>query len=308
MKQRIITTTLAVVCFLAALGIMLYPLVSSYVNEKYRSEIQTEYEQQMAQVDDSHIQQALEQARAYNASIVPVSAGENAYSQEAILAAAQNYDAQLNITGTGIMGYVEIPALNISLPIYHGTGTDTLDRGIGHLLGSSLPVGGTSTHTILTGHSGMANQRLFSDLPQMEIGDIFYLRILGKVLAYQVDALNTVLPYDTTHLGITQGEDYCTLITCTPIGINSHRLLVRGTRIPYTEAEAEQQEEETIYIEEKASSWENQYMLGIWLALAVLLLIALVYLVYRILRRKRKGRKGGKYVRKKTKRSFPMDS
>ncbi len=300
MKQRIIATSIAVLCFLAAIGIMLYPAVSTHINEKYRSEIQTEYELQLNLVNDTELDRIRELAIAYNEAITPGTTMVEAYSQEAILAASEDYDAQLNLTGTGIMGYVEIPSLNLYLPIYHGTGTDSLDRGVGHLLGSSLPVGGTSTHSILTGHSGMANQRLFTDLTQMVVGDVFYLHVLNEVLAYQVDQLETVLPYDTTHLGVTSGMDYCTLITCTPVGINTHRLLVRGMRIPYEEAVTVQEEIE-ILTEEKGSNWQDQYLLGIWLGMLVLLIVGLIYLLYRRFHQQTpKRRKGGRYVRKKT--------
>ena len=275
MKQRILTIGLAVLCFIAALGIMLYPAVSSYVNEKYRSEIQTEYELILQQVDTSELDRIRELAVAYNTAITPGTTQMEAFSQEAMLAASEDYRHQLDPVGTGIMGYVEVPSLNIYLPIYHGTGTDSLERGIGHLLGSSLPVGGNSTHTILTGHSGMASQRLFTDLPQMQAGDVFYLHILDEVLAYQVDQLETVLPYDTTHLGITSGADYCTLITCTPVGINTHRLLVRGTRIPYEEAVTVQEEVQDQQ-PEQGSNWQNQYMLGIWLGILGTVLMALI--------------------------------
>ncbi len=275
MKKRILTIGLAVLCFLAALGIMLYPAVSSYVNEKYRSEIHTEYEQILQQVDTSEIDRIRELAVAYNTAITPGAMQMESFSQEAMLAASEDYKDQVDPAGTGIMGYVEVPSLNIHLPVYHGTGSDSLERGAGHLMGSSLPVGGESTHSIITGHSGVASQRLFTDLPQMEVGDVFYLHVLNEVLAYQVDQLKTVLPHDTTHLGIEQGQDHCTLITCTPIGINTHRLLVRGTRIPYEEAVV-QQEEVQSQPAEQGSNWEEQYMLGIWLGLAGTVVIALI--------------------------------
>lgn len=169
-------------------------------------------------------------AIAYNLAITPGTA--NAYSEESLLSAAENYDSQLNIAGNGIMGYVEIPKIQVNLPIYHGTDAEVLDRGVGHLLGSSLPVGGENTHTILSGHSGMASQKMFTDLEQLTQGDVFYLNVLNETLAYQVTEINAVLPYETDLLGIVPGEDLCTLVTCTPYGINTHRLLVRGSRFP----------------------------------------------------------------------------
>lgn len=299
-KRKLIPTITAAVCFLASICIMLYPAVSSYVNEKYRSEIHTAYEEVIEQADSTELLQAKELAVAYNQSIIPGTAMGNAYSHEALLAASEDYDAQLNLTGDGLMGYVEVPKINVNLPIYHGTNPETLDRGVGHLLGSSLPVGGESTHTILTGHSGMASQRLFTDLEQLEMGDVFYVHVLGETLAYQVDSINTVLPYDTSLLGISQGEDYCTLVTCTPVTVNTHRLLVRGTRIPYEEAQ-EVQEEIEITEEPQTSNWEEQYMLGIWLGILAALIVALIVILIMLYRRKhprRKRRKGGRYAKK----------
>ena len=293
--KRIIATVAAVLCFLAAVGIMLYPAVSSYVNEKYRSEIQTVYEEQVQQKDDTALQEAWEQAVSYNEAITPGTMETDAYSKEAILAASQDYDAMLNITGNGIMGYVELPKIDVYLPIFHGTGSDSLERGIGHLVGSSLPVGGESTHTVLTGHSGMASQRMFTDLEQLQPGDVFFLHVLNQVLAYQVDEINTVLPYDTSLLGIYPGEDLCTLVTCTPIGINTHRLLVRGHRIEY-EVAVEVQEEITVQQEETKSSWQEQYYLGLWLGVLALLVIGFLFAVVALIRRlhRRKHRKGGR--------------
>ena len=259
--------------FLLALGLTLYPVISNYVNQKYASQIQTTYQEVMEQIDDSALREAKEQADIYNRSLIPGAA--EAYSQEGLLAASADYDSQLNLAGNGIMGYVEIPKISVNLPIYHGTENDSLERGIGHLLGSSLPVGGESTHSILSGHSGMASQKMFTDLEQLIVGDVFYLHILNETLAYQVVEINTVLPYNTSLLGIVPGEDLCTLVTCTPYGVNTHRLLVRGSRIPY--AEAELLAEETAEEEPANSTWEQKYIEGLlWGAAAVLLLLLLI--------------------------------
>ena len=261
----------------------LYPVISNYVNEKYASEIHTAYEEIIQQADNSALLEAKELAIAYNESITPGTAGE-AYSQAALLEASVDYESQLNIAGNGTMGYVEIPKISVNLPIYHGTGNDSLDRGVGHLLGSSLPVGGESTHAILTGHSGMATQKMFTDLEQLSIGDVFYLHILDETLAYQVIEINVVLPHDTSLLGITPGKDYCTLVTCTPFGVNTHRLLVRGTRIPYEEAE-EILEQQPV-IEEPTSTWEEKYMDGIITGICIVAIIAILAGVVWFIRRK----------------------
>lgn len=272
--------------FLLALGITLYPLISNWYNERHQSEIHTQYEEIIDKIDDTELLEARAAAADYNATLVPGTQSGNSFSQEAIREAAENYDSLLNMAGDGIMGYVEIPMIRVDLPIYHGTETETLDVGIGHLLGTSLPVGGESTHSVLTAHSGMAIQKLFSDLDQLEHGDVFYLQVLGETLAYQVDAIHTVLPHDTTHLGITEGADHCTLVTCTPFGVNTHRLLVRGTRIPYEEAEVIV--EEQLQIEEPpASTWEQQYLKGILTGLGAVVLIAVLFLAWRFFQRRK---------------------
>ena len=266
-------TICTVLLFLAALFLTLYPLISNYVNQKYASQIHTAYQEVMEQADDSELLKAKELADAYNRTLVP--GATEAYSQEGLQAASANYDSQLNIAGNGIMGYVEIPKISVNLPIYHGTENDSLERGIGHLLGSSLPIGGENTHTILSGHSGMASQKMFTDLEQLTAGDVFYLHVLNETLSYQVVDINTVLPYDTSLLGIVPGEDLCTLVTCTPYGVNTHRLLVRGSRIPY--AEAELLVEETAEEELVKSTWEHKYIEGLlWGIAAVLLLLLLI--------------------------------
>ena len=279
--------------FLTALGLTLYPLISNYVNQKYASEIQTAYQELIQQMDDSILQEAKQRAVAYNLAITPGTA--DAYSEESLLSAAEDYDSQLNIAGNGIMGYVVIPKIQVNLPIYHGTDAEVLDRGVGHLLGSSLPVGGENTHTILSGHSGMASQKMFSDLEQLTQGDVFYLNVLNETLAYQVTEINTVLPYETDLLGIIPGEDLCTLVTCTPYGINTHRLLVRGSRISYEETAA--LKEETASTEPAASTWETKYLQGVLWGVVVALGASIVILAgTRIYRKARKG--GGRYVKK----------
>ena len=260
--KKILTIGGAILVFLLALGITLYPVISNFYNQRHQSQIHTQYEAVVEQTDDSELIRTRELAQQYNEAIQPGSRPDDAYSRDAILEASRNYEDQLNLAGDGIMGYVEIPLIRVNLPIYHGTASETLDVGIGHLLGSSLPVGGESTHSVLTAHSGMAGQKMFSDIDQLEEGDVFYLQILGQTLAYQVDAIHVVLPHDTTYLGITQGEDQCTLVTCTPFGVNTHRLLVRGSRIPYEEAEVIV--EEQLQVEEPPkSTWEQQYLKGV---------------------------------------------
>jgi len=270
-KRKTTILTASILVFLTALGITLYPIISNYVNQKYASKIYTEYEEMIQNVDDTSLKDARRLAEQYNNALAPVSA----YEQESLSEASQNYDTLLNMGGNGIMGYVEIPSIQVNLPIYHGTDSETLERGIGHLLGSSLPIGGASTHSVLSGHSGLAGQKMFTDLLQVKEGDVFYLHVLGETLAYQVVSLNTVLPYDTSLLGITPGADLCTLITCTPLAVNTHRLLVTGERIPYESAQeiqAEMQQETT----EVESAWEQEYLHGLYIALAIVLLLMII--------------------------------
>ena len=285
MKRRQILRIIGLVLvFLLALGLMLYPVISNRINAKYASEIQTTYEAVIEDTDNSELIAAKNAATRYNESITPGATDTESYSQEALLAASQNYEKLLDIAGDGIMAYVQIPKISVQLPVYHGTNNDSLDRGIGHLLGSSLPVGGSSTHTILTAHSGMASQKMFSDLPQLEVGDVFYLKVLGETLAYQVDQIHTVLPHDTTYLGIEQGEDLCTLVTCTPFGVNTHRLLVRGERIPYEEAEVIVETTQEAVVE---STWEQNYMKGILIGICVVIVLVVVAILVWLVGRNR---------------------
>lgn len=282
MKRKIILILTAVVSLVLALGIALYPMISSIYNEQHQSNIHTEFLQQVENTDDSKLQEALQNARAYNAALSGV-VSDDAFSKDSLQGASEEYQSLLNVTGRGIMGYVSVPKINVTLPIYHGTDSGTLERGIGHLLGTSLPVGGNSTHSVLTAHSGMASQRMFSDLPQLKEGDVFYLEILNETLAYQVDQIKTVLPHDTTYLGIEVDADLCTLVTCTPFGVNTHRLLVRGHRIPYEEAEEIIQQQEQTEVK-TGSTWKDQYVKGIAIGIGIVLLFLLYFLIFRIIR------------------------
>ena len=274
MKRKTITILLAVTAFLIALVLTLYPLIAVRYNASHRSAIHAEYAQIVEQKDDAEKERILELARQYNEALKP--GVQEAYSKDLLLWASEDYADQLDIAGNGIMGYVVIPDIDVNLPIFHGTDDGILAKGVGHLLGSALPVGGKGTHTVLTGHSGMASQKMFSDLPEMKVGDIFYLDILGQRLAYEVQEINTVLPYDTSFLEIEPEEDLCTLVTCTPYGVNTHRLLVRGVRISYEEpAEDELADIEFIPVK---STWEQQYLKGLCVGILVVAVFGAVLL------------------------------
>ena len=247
------------VLFVVSLGVILYPLIANYLSEKNRSLIETQYIEAIEQMDTSALDEARAEAEEYNKTLVTIP--EKPFTKDALIKAAESYDTLLNVREDGLMGYVEIPAIGVNLPIYHGTEESTLDRGVGHLLGSSLPVGGAATHCVLTGHSGLAGQKMFSDLNLLKESDIFFLRVLGQTLAYKVVEIYTVLPEDTGKLTIDAGRDLCTLVTCTPYGVNSHRLLLRGERTEYEEAVSVIEDAEFTPVEE--STWGDEYRHGL---------------------------------------------
>lgn len=274
-KKKIILVACA--CFLMALAITLYPLISMLYNEKHHAEIHTEYQAVVNESSEDLLTEAREKAKMYNDALLDGVYRLDIFSGEGLEYATMDYAEQLNIAANGIMGFVTVPQLSITLPIYHGTDATTLERGVGHLLGSSLPIGGESTHTVLTAHSGMASQKMFSDLDLLSQGDVFYLEILGETLAYEVTEIHTVLPHDTSFLGIDEGQDQCTLVTCTPFGVNTHRLLVTGSRVEWVETE--EPLEDIVPAEDYESTWEQKYLYGIVGGLSLVLLMLLSYFV-----------------------------
>lgn len=247
---------LAAACGVVALGLMLYPLVGELLREKYHSDIETAYTAAIADTDDIELTAQREAAQQYNAML----SGAATITEGGASAPSLAYTQQLTVGG--VMAYVDIPKINVYLPVQHGTDVDTLEKSVGHVVGTSLPVGGSSTHAVLSAHSGMASSKLFSDIDQLAVGDTFYIHVLGDTLAYKVDAINTVLPTDTSLLQIEEGKDYVTLVTCTPFGVNTHRLIVRGYRVPYTP------EQETTAAEKPAaSSWMRHYLTGLGIGL-----------------------------------------
>lgn len=224
-KNRITTLLLALV-FLAGLSLLLYPTVSDYWNSFHASRAVAAYAQEVADLNGAEYDALLEAARDYNAR-VPERSNTFALTE----AEAAEYQSLLNMDGTGIMGYIEIPNIKLSLPIYHGTEESVLQIAVGHLDWSALPVGGEGTHCVLSGHRGLPSAKLFTNLDQLREGDTFTLRVLDEVLCYEVDQIRVVEPQDTAALLPEPGQDLCTLVTCTPYGVNTHRLLVRGHRI-----------------------------------------------------------------------------
>ncbi len=225
-KSSKASTIFLIFFVVAGLSLLLYPSVANYVNSLHSSRAITNYMDAVAQLDDSTQQAMLDEAHAYNKKLF-----EDGYSLILPEPRKPSYFKLLDITGTGIMGYIEIQKLGVMLPIYHGTAEEVLQIAVGHIEGSFLPVGGENTHTVLSGHRGLPSAKLFTDLDKMQIGDTFSIKVLKDVLTYEVDQILTVLPDELDALNVVPGEDLCTLITCTPYGINSHRLLVRGHRI-----------------------------------------------------------------------------
>ena len=253
---------LAAACGAVALGLMLYPMVGEILNEKYHSDIETAYTAAIEDTNTAELEQQRQAAEQYNAMLSGATITEGGASAPPLAYAQQ-------LTVGGVMAYVDIPKINVYLPVQHGTDADTLEKSVGHVVGISLPVGGSSTHAVLSAHSGLASSKLFSDIDQLAVGDVFYIRVLGDTLVYEVDSIHTVLPTDTSLLQIEDGKDYVTLVTCTPFGVNTHRLLVRGHRIPYTPEQA------TAAAVEKpvTSSWTQHYLTGLGVGLGAVAVI-----------------------------------
>lgn len=224
-KSSFVTVILIAAFFIGAL-LLLYPTISDFWNSFHQSRAIASYAEQVADLDENAYDRLWEDARTYNKTL-----GDR--MNRFVMAEEQKkaYAALLNIADNGVMGYIEIPKVRCNLPIYHGTDEAVLQVAIGHVPGSSLPVGGESTHCVLSGHRGLPSAKLFTNLDELETGDVFMLRVLDETLTYEVDQIRTVLPNELGDLAIVEGEDYCTLVTCTPYGINSHRLLVRGHRV-----------------------------------------------------------------------------
>lgn len=264
---------LAAACGAVAFGLLFYPLMGEFLNEKYHSDIETAYTAAIEDTNTAELEQQRQAAERYNAMLSGAAITEGGASAPPLAYAQQ-------LTVGGAMCYVEIPKIGVYLPVQHGTDADTLEKSVGHVVGTSLPVGGSSTHAVLSAHSGMASSKLFSDIDQLAEGDTFYIHVLDEVLAYKVDAINTVLPMDTSLLQIEDGKDLVTLVTCTPFGVNTHRLLVRGHRVPYTP------EQEATAAAEKpaASSWTQHYLIGLGIGLGAVAVVGGAYFLVRRVR------------------------
>lgn len=264
---------------LIGIWLMLYPLISNWYGERVRSTVEVQYNEAIAKLEDESIREAFKAAQAYNESLYSVQLDPER--------AVDDYNSLLNLSGNGIMGYVEIPVIEVNLPIYHTVAESSLQKGAGHMPGTSLPIGGKSTHTVISAHSGMSGARMFTDLDKLQEGDLILLHVLGNTLAYAADTITVTDPADIEAIEIRQDEDLVTLVTCAPYGVNTHRLLVRGHRIELTEEELD---EEIAVVEQETSTWMEKYIEGIFFGFIIGgAVIAAVLVLVRAL--SKKGRK-----------------
>ena len=287
MKTKLITI-IAVLVVIAGAGILVYPIISNMMFQNSQQALIDFYDSQINEIPEKKKDSMLEECRNYNSSLLDSKVQlTDPFDTDALQLEEHPYVDLLNQNGDGAMGSIEIPGINCKLVIYHSTDESVLAKGVGHLQGTSLPIGGKGTHSVLSGHTGTADKELFTNLDQLNMGDVFYIHVWGETLAYQVDNKEVVLPDETDSLYIDRERDLVTLITCTPYGINSHRLLVRGTRIPYEEAKK---------IEEQGSrallnTWGVQYVYAILsgILISVVIVLAIIF-VYRRFYKKRKAK------------------
>ena len=266
MKKKNLSTIALVFVFFVGFSVLLYPVMSDYWNSLHQSRAIATYADSVAEMDDQDYAGMWKAAQEYNEKLF-----ENGHSLGLKKKEKKEYNKLLDVSGTGIMSYIEIPKIKCSLPIYHGTDEGILQIAVGHIEGSSLPVGGLNTHCVLSGHRGLPSAKLFSNLDKMEQGDVFMIRTLDQTLTYEVDQIRIVLPNEVDDLKIEEGKDLCTLVTCTPYGINTHRLLVRGHRI------ANREEAETVRVTADAMQVDNRIVA---LSIAVPVLIVLLIGVF----------------------------
>ena len=285
MKKKPITTFIMILLFLAGLSLLLYPFVANQWNNYRQQRLISGYEDTVAQKEEAgeiDYDAVWAKAQAYNEALLPSVLPDSFAVAEASDEPDEEYMSCLNITGDGMMGMVEIPKIAVNLPIYHTTSEEVLEKAAGHLEGSSLPVGGESTHAVISAHRGLPSASLFTDLDQLEEGDHFLIHVLDDTLCYEVDQILVVEPKETESLAVEEGEDLVTLLTCTPYGVNSDRLLVRGHRVPYVPEEVEDEQANALF----GTSLHTNYLL--WAAAGLLVTAAFTgSLAYRDRRRRR---------------------
>jgi len=276
LKKINISTIILILIFLVGLSLLLYPTISDYWNSFHQSRAIAKYTEQVAELNNDLYKQLWEDAAAYNERLLTKLNRYKMTSEE-----KAEYESLLNVSGNGIIGYIEIEKIDCSLPVYHGTAESALQIAAGHIEGTSLPVGGASTHCVISGHRGLPRAKLFTNLDRLVEGDTFELHILDEILTYEVDQISVVEPDEVEKLEIEEGKDYCTLVTCTPYGINTHRLLVRGHRV----ANREKPEEETIVSETVQEETKAGFSI-IPLVPVLIFIILVILLLIRICRRR----------------------
>ena len=281
--KKYLPIIIIVLLFLGGAGLVLYPVVSSWYMGRHQGQVIADYDAEAAKLSQAQMEEELEKARRYNESLLGNVVLTDPFNAEGLEEQNTEYEDLLNIGGDGVMGSVEIPGQDIYLPIYQGTNSVSLEKGAGHLQNSSLPVGGKGIHAVISGHTALPTAELFTDLDQVEKGDVFYIHILKETLAYRVYDIETVLPEQVESLGIVQGRDLVTLVTCTPYGINSHRLLIHAERTVY---DGEQGDQAAAM---QKSLWQWLLSQKTFLLSAGLILIVLLYGIIRFIRRIRKN-------------------
>lgn len=279
MRQKIIP----ILIILFGFALLSYPFISNYMFEKSVGSTIKSYEKQAKTYDQKQKEQAFRKAEEYNKDLIKsVVQLTDPFKVKKSNGETLIYNNILNIDHSGVMGYLEIPCISVNLPIYHGTDAEILERGVGHLAASSIPVGGKSTHSVLTGHTGLSSAKLFTDLTEMKKEDLFFIHVLDRTLAYKVDQISVVRPEDTRKLQIVKGKDYVTLVTCTPYGVNDHRLLVRGVRTKYVK-----KQRSSIRPRNQDSQWMRTYKKAIAIGLMIVTALILLGKVFQKLHRKK---------------------
>ena len=283
MKKNVVRIIL-IVGFCVGLIISLYPLISNIYSRKNQMDVINKYQEDIEKIDGQEMANELELANAYNRKLNQTIVLTDPFDPSAIDMADDAYYDILNYTDDGVMAHTNIPKIDVNLPIYHGTDSEHMLKGVGHLVGTSFPVGGVDTHAVLSAHSGLSTAELFTNLADLKKGDLFYIHVLDDVLAYEVDKINVVKPDETNDLKIVPGQDYVTLVTCTPYGINSHRLLVRGHRVEY-DPDLEKQESKKANNDVWFKEYIKSIVSGIGIIVLIIIFIVVLKRVKRVLRR-----------------------
>lgn len=280
--KSVLLRIVGIALFVISVLLVCYPFISNYLMGLNQDSVIESYQEDIKKLDDKEVAAARKEAEEYNKTLYGTAVLTDPFDPNASVETDYKYESLLNLSGNSVMATVEIPTINVNLPIYHGTSDEVLKKGAGHLQQTSLPIGGKGTHAVITGHTGLSSARLFTDLNLMKADDIFYIHCLNETLAYKVDSIKVVEPEETDDLKIDPEQDYVTLVTCTPYGVNTHRLLVRGVRIPYDEKNppviAETRESE--------STWMREYKKALILGSIIFAVIITAFYTVRIILKK----------------------